>query len=106
MPELVDVVADLVEVWQQPLVGALHVLGVAGFGAMVWTGRYRRWMWIWMLLTGVTLTLFNLERLLDNRALQAKLLLLGVLLFLRKPLWLVVVLWIAVIFASRAIAYF
>jgi hypothetical protein len=100
--------SEFAAVWYQPLIGALHVLGVAWFGATLWTeARRLRWIaLVWMLATGVLLFAANSQRVLASTSFRIKLVLLATLLFVRGPRWLVLALWAAVIFASRGIAYF
>lgn len=105
MPESIG---DLWETWYQPAIGALHVLGIAWFGAAVFATvpALRRIGISWMLATGVLLVLANPSHVLAGVAFWIKLALLAVLFFVRRPLWLTLTLWAAVIFASRGIAYF
>jgi hypothetical protein len=90
------------------VLGALHVLGIAWFGATVWTEapRLRRIGLLWMLATGALLFAANAERVLGSTSFRLKLALLLALVFVRKPRWLSLALWVAAIFASRGIAYF
>jgi hypothetical protein len=99
---------DFFEVWYQPLLGALHVLGIAWFGATLWTDapRLRRFGLLWMLSTGAVLFALNVDRLTASTSFRIKLALLLALVFVRNPRWLVWTIWGAVIFASRGIAYF
>ena len=96
------------DIWYQPALGALHVLGVAWFGASLWTDapRLRWWGSMWMLVTGALLFAANAERVFASTSFRIKLVLLVALVLVRKPLWLVLSLWAAVVFASRGIAYF
>jgi hypothetical protein len=94
--------------WDQPLIGALHVLGIAWFGATLFTDApvLRRIGLVWLLATGFALFALNHAHVTHSIAFHIKLALLLALIFVRRPRWLVVSLWIAVIFASRMIAYF
>jgi hypothetical protein len=96
------------DIWFQPALGALHVLGVAWFGATLFTDvpKLRRIGLLWMLATGAVLFLFNTERVYASTSFRIKIALLLALIFVRKPVWLVLTLWAAVFFASRGIAYF
>jgi hypothetical protein len=99
---------DFFDVWHQPLLGALHVLGIAWFGATLWTNepRLRRIGLAWMVLTGLALFALNPDRLGASTAFRLKLALLTTLVFVRGPRWLVLTLWAAVVFAARGVAYF
>lgn len=99
---------EFVAVWYQPLLGALHVLGIGLFGAtvLVHAPTLRRLGLAWMLVTGALLFVANAERVYPSTSFRVKLALLVALLLVRKPRWLVLALWVAVIFASRGIAYF
>ncbi|MEI9812238.1 MAG: hypothetical protein WDO18_06010 [Acidobacteriota bacterium] len=94
--------------WYQPLIGALHVLGIALFGGTLFADApiLRRIGIVWMLLTGALLYAVNAAHVAHSVAFHLKLALLAALLFVRRPRWLVLGLWIAVIFASRGVAYF
>jgi hypothetical protein len=94
--------------WYQPLIGALHVLGIAWVGATLFVEAplLRRIGILWMLATGVLLYLANAAHVTHSVAFHIKLALLLGLVFVRRPRWLVLGLWIAVIFFSRMIAYF
>jgi hypothetical protein len=96
------------DIWYQPALGTLHVLGIAWFGATMLTEapRLRRVGLLWMLSTGVLLFAANAERVYASTSFRVKLALLLSLVFVHKPRWLVVALWGAVVFASRGIAYF
>lgn len=100
--------SEFIVTWYQPLLGALHVLGVAAFGAALLTDApwLRRLGLAWMLTTGVFLYLANSERLAPNEVLWLKLGLIALALVVRSPRWLSLSLWAAVIFAARWIAYF
>jgi hypothetical protein len=99
---------DLWDVWHQPLLGALHVLGIAWF-AGAWFAdepRLRRIGVAWLLFTGAALFALSPARIFASTSFRVKLALLVALIFVSKPRWLVLGLWVAVIFASRWIAYF
>jgi hypothetical protein len=99
---------EFFEVWYQPLIGALHVLGIAWFGAALLTDapKLRRLGLAWMLGTGALLFAMNAERVYASTSFRIKLGLLLTLMFVRRPRWLILALWAAVIFAARGIAYF
>jgi len=99
------------EIWAVPVVGALHVLGLAMFAGTVLSEApaLRRLRWIGlavMILTGALLVLANPGRTWGSWSFRMKLGLLGALVFVRGPRWLVLAMWGAVIAASRGIAYF
>lgn len=105
MPEAL---LDFASTWYQPLIGALHVLGIAWFGGALFADApvLRRAGIVWMLATGLMLFGLNATRLYNSTASWIKMALLAALLFVRGPRWLILSLWVAVIFASRLIAYF
>ena len=105
MPSSID---DFLATWAQPLIGLLHVLGVALFGATVLTDAptLRKVAVAWMLTTGGLLLVTISGHIFASTSFRIKLALLAALIFVRKPRWLVLTLWVAVIFASRGIAYF
>jgi len=100
--------SEFIAIWYQPLIGALHVLGVAWFGATLLADapRLRRIGLVWMLATGALLFAANAARVYESNFFRLKLALLVTLIFIRKPRWLELALWTAVVFASRGIAYF
>jgi DMSO reductase anchor subunit len=108
MPEsLPESLLDFWDVWHQPALGALHVLGIAWFAGALFADapRMRRVGIVWMLLTGVALFALNPARIAASASFRVKLVLLVVLLFIRQPRWLVLAMWVGVIFASRWMAY-
>ena len=60
----------------------------------------------WMLTTGGLMLVTISGHIFASTSFRVKLALLAALIFVRKPRWLVLTLWVAVIFASRGIAYF
>lgn len=100
--------SEFAAVWYQPLIGALHVLGIAAFGGALLADapRLRRIGLAWMLATGVLLYLANAERVLASTSFRIKLALIVLAVVVPGPRWLTLSLWAAVIFASRGIAYF
>ncbi len=112
-------------IWGYPIVSALHVLGMALFGGTVLvtdlrllgvTTELRGWRWIGFMvvaLTGVLLFVSSPVRYWASAFFRLKMLLLillGVIALLfpraRFAAYLSLTLWIAVIFASRGIAFF
>ena len=97
-------------IWGYPIVGAIHVLGIAWFGAAAFIKLDEEWRWFKRL--GISLTLISGALLFwcepvecyGSRAFWVKMALL-VCVGLRPPKfsW---ALWIGIIFASRAIAFF
>jgi hypothetical protein len=100
--------SEFAAVWYEPLIGALHMLGIAWFGASLFVDARRlRWVGVvWMSATGALLFAANSQRVFASTSFRIKLALLATLLFVRGPRWLVLTLWAAVILASRGIAYF
>jgi hypothetical protein len=96
------------QTWYQPVIGALHVLGIAWFGATILTDApaLRKIGLIWTLSTGALLFAANPAHVFASQSFRIKLALLAALIFVHRPRWLVLTLWVAVIFASRGIAYF
>jgi hypothetical protein len=111
--------------WGYPIVSALHVLGMALFGGTVLvtdlrimgvTTELRGWRWIGFMIvafTGALLFVSNPARYWASAFFRLKMLLLillgiNALLFPRARFaaYLSLTLWIAVIFASRGIAFF
>ena len=103
-----EFVVDLWATWYQPLIGALHVLGIAWFGASLFVNapKMRRVALGWMVLTGALLLAANAERVLASTAFRLKLALMMAAILTPRPRWLILGLWAAVVFASRGIAYF
>ncbi len=105
--------------WGYPIIGAIHVLGLAWFGGAAWVEdrELRAWRWIGlalMFLSGALLFALHPSRYYDSVSFRLKmLLLLGVggnaaLAHTRPRLarGVAVALWIGIIFASRGIAFF
>lgn len=98
------------DIWYVPILGAMHVLGIAWFGGMALFDdpRWSRWRWAGlalMLMTGALLFAANPSRTWASTSFRIKLGLLLALWF-AKPRWLALTLWAFVIAASRGIAYF
>jgi hypothetical protein len=100
--------SEFISIWYQPALGALHVLGIAWFGATLFVDApaLRRIGFTWMLVTGALLFAVNMERVYASTSFRLKVALLLAMLFVRRPQWMVLALWVAVVFASRGIAYF
>jgi len=97
--------------WAVPVIGALHVLCLALFAGTVLNDApsLRRMRWIGlalMIFTGALLFAANPARTFESLSFRLKLLLLVSLIFVRRPRWLMLALWAAVIAASRGIAYY
>lgn len=107
--------------WAYPVIGALHVLGIAWFAGGVLISALRRdrgvrsaYLWsgvAMMLVTGALLFLIEPQRSARSQAFVVKMLLLIGLAVLspvraRVPGVLILALWVLVIFASQAIAFF
>jgi hypothetical protein len=103
--------------WAYPVIGGLHVLGIAWFGGAVLLSALRRndqrpgFLWIGgviMLLTGALLFVIEPLRCVDSRSFWVKMLLLVVLAGTSRvrSRTLTLAMWAAVIFASQGIAFF
>jgi hypothetical protein len=115
-------------VWAYPIIGAVHVLGIALFGGAVLVANLRtlgfirvseglrQWKWVGLLgmaSTGVLLFACGPVRYYDSVFFRVKLLLLvGVAANAwfagsrRLGAWLSLAFWVGIIFASRGIAFF
>jgi len=98
-------------VWGYPIIAAIHVLGLALFGATLLARAedYRTWKRIGlgvMLLSGALLFGMHAGRYSTSSAFRIKILLLVLVLGLKLPRAVSLALWIAIIFASRGIAFF
>ena len=111
--------------WGFPIIGAVHVLGTAFFGGALLVanfcskeeaGQVRTWKWIGfsaVTLSGILLFASNAVRYYHSMSYNAKMLLLLLLAVnalcfprtLRRG-YISAILWIALIFASRGIAFF
>ena len=97
-------------IWGYPIIAAVHVLGLAWFGAMVLTKpdelkALKRAGLVLILLTGAFLFAMHPARYWSSTSLRVKLVLLVVVLSVRLPRAAALALWIAIIFASRGIAF-
>ena len=105
--------------WGYPVIGAIHVLGLAWFGGavLVEDRELRTWRWIGvalMVLSGALLFALHPARYYDSVSFRVKMLLLllvaGNAAFVhtrhRLARSVAVALWVGMIFASRAIAFF
>jgi hypothetical protein len=93
--------------WLFPALEALHLVGMAWYvGAIMLAQKPQRaGLWL-MLATGVLMFVAGYQRYPSNPAFLVKLALLAALLFVRRPRWLVLSLWVAAILASRAVIDF
>ena len=105
--------------WGYPIIGAVHVLGLAWFGGAVLVAdrELRAWRWIGlalMFLSGALLFALHPARYYDSVSFRLKMLLLllaggNVALARARPglaRRVALLLWIGIIFASRGIAFF
>jgi hypothetical protein len=98
-------------IWGYPIIAAIHVLGLAWFGAAVLTRpeEFRHWKRIGiaaMLLSGALLFGMHPAMYSGSIAFRIKILLLVLVLGVKLPRAVAVVLWVAIIFAARGIAFF
>jgi len=104
--------------WGYPVVGAVHVLAIAFWGGTILVGslyapeetaQLRAWKRITLsvvLVTGILIFMSNAVRYSNSRFFEAKIVLLLLMALIRRRPYISLVLWIAVIFASRGIAFF
>jgi hypothetical protein len=105
--------------WGYPVIGAVHVLGLAWFGGAVLVAdrHLRAWTWMGvavMVLSGAVLFVLHPARYYDSQSFRVKMLLLllvGANSALahtrpRRARGIAMALWIGIIFASRGIAFF
>lgn len=97
-------------IWGYPIIAAAHVLGIAWFGAAAWgkgSLHFKRTGQIFMLASGLLLFFLHPGMYFESTAFRLKL---ALLLVLGLPVTLdrkwTVTLWVAVLFASRGIAFF
>jgi hypothetical protein len=100
-------------IWGYPILAALHVLGLAWFGGLVFfQAEARRLRWaggLTLCLTGAVVFALHPVRYAQSTGLQVKLALLvliGLSLALPRARRIRLGLWLGVLFASRLIAYF
>ena len=97
--------------WGYPIIAAIHVLGLAWFGATALTERreLRKWKRLGltvMLVSGTVLFGMHPSRYSASTAFRIKMLLLLAVLGLKLPRAVSLALWIGIIFAARGIAFF
>ena len=98
-------------IWGYPIIAGIHVLGLAWFGATVLTapGEFKAWKRIGlvvMLVTGVLIFGMHPAQYAGSASFRLKMLLLIAVLGFKLPRPLSLMLWVAIIFASRGIAFF
>lgn len=96
--------------WGYPIVGAIHVLGLAWFGGTVLIADRELLAWkrlglALMLLSGALLFGMHPVRYYGSIAFRIKMLLFALLGF-KLPRSISIILWIVIIFAARGIAFF
>ncbi|HYR83288.1 MAG TPA: hypothetical protein VE422_04340 [Terriglobia bacterium] len=95
--------------WGYPIIGAIHVLGMAWFGGTVLIAdrelvAWKRVGFVLMILTGALLFGLHAGRYYTSVAFRIKMLLL-IMTGLPLPRAVCMALWVVIIFASRAIAF-
>ena len=98
-------------VWGYPIIAAVHVLGLAWFGAMVLTSpeefrKLKRVGLAVMLASGALLFGMHAARYSASTSFRIKMLLLALVLGLKLPRAVTLALWVAIIVASRGIAFY
>jgi hypothetical protein len=98
-------------VWGYPIIAAIHVLGMAWFGALAIARNLdvRRLKWIavaLMLTSGIVLFALHPVQYSESIAFRIKILLLVLIGVLNLPRSVLLAMWVAVILASRFIAFF
>jgi hypothetical protein len=98
--------------WGYPIISAIHVLGLAWFGGTILISAFGRELRMWrrlgivlLLASGAVLYWLQPGQYNDSIAFRAKLALIVVTLLMKPASPLAVGLWVAIIFASRGIAY-
>jgi hypothetical protein len=98
--------------WGYPIISAIHVLGIAWFGGTILVSRFvpetakLRWIGVAMLLTtGAILFWLQPAQYNDRVSFWVKMLLILPALWMKPGKGIYAALWIAIIFASRGIAY-
>jgi hypothetical protein len=98
--------------WGYPIISALHVLGLAWFGGTILVSpfvpelrRWRRAGIALMLVTGAVLFWLQPAQYYTSISFGVKMVLLALVLFMRPERPLSLVMWVAIIFASRGIAF-
>jgi hypothetical protein len=97
-------------IWGYPIIGAVHVLGIAWFAGTAWgavSPPFKRAGAAVMLASGLVLFALHPALYLGSRAFRIKIVLLVlVCLPLKLSRRITLALWVAIIFASRGIAFF
>ena len=98
-------------IWGYPIIAAIHVLGLAWFGATVLTGpdefkTLKRIGLVVVLASGALLFGLHPVRYSASVSFRIKMLLLVLVLSLKLPRVVTLGLWLAIIFAARGIAFF
>jgi hypothetical protein len=98
-------------IWGYPVIAAVHVLGMAWFGALAIARgldvRRLKWLAVALLLTsGIVLFGLHPVQYSESIAFRIKILLLVLISVLNLPRSVVLAMWVGVIFASRFIAFF
>ena len=98
--------------WGYPIISAIHVLGIAWFGGTIlvssWAPELRRWRHIGvalLLISGAVLFWLQPQQYYTSVAFWVKMILIVAVLIMRPAGMLSIALWIAIIFASRGIAF-
>ena len=99
--------------WGYPIIAAIHVLGIAWFGGTVLASQFapdlrglRRIGIAMVLITGAVVFWLQPARYYDSISFRIKIVLLITLLFVKPASRVAIGLWIAILFASRGIAFF
>ena len=98
-------------IWGYPIIAAIHVLGLAWFGATVLTPagelkNFKRLGLVVMLVSGGLLFGMHAGRYSGSTAFRVKMVLLVLVLGLKLPRAVSLALWVAIIVAARGIAFF
>jgi hypothetical protein len=98
--------------WGYPIVSAIHVLAMAAFAGTILVSQYardlrfiRRVGIALILVTGALLFWLHPQQYFNSWSFRAKMLLLIPLIWVQPATPLALILWLAVIFASRGIAF-
>jgi hypothetical protein len=99
--------------WGYPIIGAIHVLGIAWFGGTILVAQFatdlrrlRRIGLALLLISGAVLFWLQPEQYYNSVSFRLKLVLLLLLLGVKPASVLSLILWAAIVFASRGIAFF
>ena len=98
--------------WGYPIISAIHVLGIAWLGGTIlvssWAPELRRWRHIGvalLLISGAVLFWLQPQQYYTSVAFWVKMILIVAVLLMRPARMLAIALWLAIIFASRGIAF-